>query len=148
MVSKQEKVLPLPKPGERNILVTSALPYVNNVPHLGNIIGSVLSADVFARFWRGRGGNVLFVGGELSLFLLICFCFWDLLFILSWSPFSRYHLFPSSSGWEAGGVDGWSRLWLWDWRCLVFYLPLSMSCLLLGSFFFIFFFIFIFLGQK
>ncbi|KAK4681053.1 hypothetical protein QC764_104020 [Podospora pseudoanserina] len=63
MVSKQEKVLPLPKPGERNILVTSALPYVNNVPHLGNIIGSVLSADVFARFWRGRGGNVLFVGG-------------------------------------------------------------------------------------
>lgn len=94
MVSKQEKVLPLPKPGERNILVTSALPYVNNVPHLGNIIGSVLSADVFARFWRGRGGNVLFVGGELSLFLLICFCFWDLLFIFGWSPFSRYHLFP------------------------------------------------------
>lgn len=39
----------LPKKGERNILVTSALPYVNNVPHLGNIIGSVLSADVFAR---------------------------------------------------------------------------------------------------
>lgn len=29
----------LPKPGQRNILVTSALPYVNNVPHLGNIIG-------------------------------------------------------------------------------------------------------------
>jgi methionyl-tRNA synthetase len=39
----------LPKKGERNILVTSALPYVNNVPHLGNIVGSVLSADVFAR---------------------------------------------------------------------------------------------------
>lgn len=39
----------LPKDGERNILITSALPYVNNVPHLGNIIGSVLSADVFAR---------------------------------------------------------------------------------------------------
>jgi hypothetical protein len=32
----------LPIPGQRNILVTSALPYVNNVPHLGNIIGSVL----------------------------------------------------------------------------------------------------------
>lgn len=29
----------LPKAGERNILITSALPYVNNVPHLGNIIG-------------------------------------------------------------------------------------------------------------
>lgn len=30
----------LPIPGKRNILITSALPYVNNVPHLGNIIGS------------------------------------------------------------------------------------------------------------
>lgn len=40
----------LPKKGERNILVTSALPYVNNVPHLGNVVGSVLSADVFARY--------------------------------------------------------------------------------------------------
>lgn len=39
----------LPQPGEKNILITSALPYVNNVPHLGNIIGCVLSADVFAR---------------------------------------------------------------------------------------------------
>jgi len=32
----------LPIPGKENILITSALPYVNNVPHLGNIIGSVL----------------------------------------------------------------------------------------------------------
>lgn len=39
----------LPKSGQDNVLITSALPYVNNVPHLGNIIGSVLSADVFAR---------------------------------------------------------------------------------------------------
>jgi hypothetical protein len=39
----------LPKPNERNILITSALPYVNNVPHLGNIIGCVLSGDVYAR---------------------------------------------------------------------------------------------------
>ncbi|RVW28260.1 Methionine--tRNA ligase, cytoplasmic [Vitis vinifera] len=29
----------LPIQGKRNILITSALPYVNNVPHLGNIIG-------------------------------------------------------------------------------------------------------------
>nr|POE86487.1 methionine--trna ligase, cytoplasmic [Quercus suber] len=43
----------LPEPGQRNVLVTSALPYINNVPHLGNIIGSVLSADVFARYCRG-----------------------------------------------------------------------------------------------
>lgn len=40
----------LPKKGQRNVLITSALPYVNNVPHLGNIVGSVLSADVFSRY--------------------------------------------------------------------------------------------------
>uniref|UniRef100_A0A6Q2X7T0 Methionine--tRNA ligase, cytoplasmic n=1 Tax=Esox lucius TaxID=8010 RepID=A0A6Q2X7T0_ESOLU len=49
--------------GKRNILVTSALPYVNNVPHLGNIIGCVLSADVYARYGRLRGWNVLYVCG-------------------------------------------------------------------------------------
>lgn len=43
-------LLRLPKEGKRNVLVTSALPYVNNVPHLGNIIGCVLSADVFSRY--------------------------------------------------------------------------------------------------
>lgn len=48
MESSTEKILP--KKGERNILITSALPYVNNVPHLGNIVGSVLSADVFSRY--------------------------------------------------------------------------------------------------
>lgn len=36
---KAEPRTVLPKAGERNVLVTSALPYVNNVPHLGNIIG-------------------------------------------------------------------------------------------------------------
>ena len=39
-----------PRSGRRNVLITSALPYVNNVPHLGNIIGCVLSADVFSRY--------------------------------------------------------------------------------------------------
>ncbi|EFQ98545.1 methionyl-tRNA synthetase [Nannizzia gypsea CBS 118893] len=53
----------LPVPGKRNILITSALPFVNNVPHLGNIIGSVLSGDAFARYCRGRGINTLYVGG-------------------------------------------------------------------------------------
>ncbi|KMT20269.1 hypothetical protein BVRB_1g002730 [Beta vulgaris subsp. vulgaris] len=60
MSQSEEKV---PISGKRNILVTSALPYVNNVPHLGNIIGCVLSADIFARFCRLRGDNVLFVCG-------------------------------------------------------------------------------------
>ncbi|KAL6976567.1 methionine--tRNA ligase [Sarracenia purpurea var. burkii] len=45
------KLPKLPIPGKRNILITSALPYVNKVPHLDNIIGCVLSADVFARYY-------------------------------------------------------------------------------------------------
>ncbi|KAI6244062.1 Methionine--tRNA ligase, cytoplasmic [Aphelenchoides fujianensis] len=53
----------LPEAGKRNILITSALPYVNNVPHLGNIIGCVLSGDVFARFCRIRGYQCLHVSG-------------------------------------------------------------------------------------
>lgn len=43
-------------------LITSALPYVNNVPHLGNLI-QVLSADVFARSCRLRGYETLYVCG-------------------------------------------------------------------------------------
>lgn len=42
-------------------LITSALPYVNNEPHLGNIIGSVLSADVYARFCRKNGYETLYI---------------------------------------------------------------------------------------
>ena len=53
----------LPQKGKRNVLVTSALPYVNNVPHLGNIIGCVLSADVYARFCRARGYNCIYICG-------------------------------------------------------------------------------------
>ncbi|XP_012281975.1 methionine--tRNA ligase, cytoplasmic [Orussus abietinus] len=53
----------LPKKGEKNVLITSALPYVNNVPHLGNIIGCVLSADIFARYCRQRNYNTLYISG-------------------------------------------------------------------------------------
>ncbi|KAJ6634290.1 Methionine--tRNA ligase, cytoplasmic [Pseudolycoriella hygida] len=53
----------LPVRGKRNVLITSALPYVNNIPHLGNIIGSVLSADIFARYSRVAGYNTLYVCG-------------------------------------------------------------------------------------
>ena len=64
-LSKTKKVcdVVLPVKGERNVLITSALPYVNNVPHLGNIVGCVLSADVFARFCRLRGYNTLYICG-------------------------------------------------------------------------------------
>lgn len=43
-------------------LVTSALPYVNNYPHLGNLI-QVLSADVFSRFCRLSGFDTLYICG-------------------------------------------------------------------------------------
>ncbi|MEM0347508.1 MAG: methionine--tRNA ligase [Zestosphaera sp.] len=45
-------------------VVTSAWPYINSVPHLGNMIGSVLSADVYARFLRMMGEDVVFVSGS------------------------------------------------------------------------------------
>ena len=48
---------------EEPYFITSALPYVNNVPHLGNIIGCVLSADVFARYLRKIGKKVLYLCG-------------------------------------------------------------------------------------
>ena len=60
-MTSQDKILP--QEGKRNILITSALPYVNNVPHLGNIIGSVLSADVFSRYNKARGRPTLYVCG-------------------------------------------------------------------------------------
>ncbi|MGE0408772.1 MAG: methionine--tRNA ligase [Amphiplicatus sp.] len=43
------------------ILITSALPYINGVKHLGNLVGSMLPADVYARFERARGNEVLFL---------------------------------------------------------------------------------------
>ena len=58
---EQSKIQPIK--GQRNVLITSALPYVNNVPHLGNIVGSVLSADVFSRFNKARNRPTLFVCG-------------------------------------------------------------------------------------
>ena len=48
---------------KKNILITSALPYVNNYPHLGTLIGCVLSADVFARYSRLKGNNTLYICG-------------------------------------------------------------------------------------
>ena len=43
------------------ILITSALPYINGIKHLGNLVGSMLPADVYARFQRQRGQEVLFI---------------------------------------------------------------------------------------
>jgi methionyl-tRNA synthetase len=43
------------------ILITSALPYINGIKHLGNLAGSMLPADVFARFQRAQGRETLFI---------------------------------------------------------------------------------------
>jgi methionyl-tRNA synthetase len=43
------------------ILITSALPYINGVKHLGNLAGSMLPADVYARFQRARGREVVYI---------------------------------------------------------------------------------------
>lgn len=48
------------------ILITCALPYVNNVPHLGHIAGCHLPADVFYRFHKNLGDDVVLVGGADS----------------------------------------------------------------------------------
>lgn len=42
-------------------LITSALPYINGIKHLGNMVGSMLPADVYSRYLRQRGHDVLFI---------------------------------------------------------------------------------------
>ncbi|UGY92662.1 methionine--tRNA ligase [Streptomyces gobiensis] len=42
-------------------LITSALPYINGIKHLGNMVGSMLPADVYARYMRQRGHDVLYI---------------------------------------------------------------------------------------
>lgn len=44
-------------------LITSALPYINGIKHLGNLVGSMLPADVYARFLRQQGETVLYICG-------------------------------------------------------------------------------------
>ena len=43
------------------ILITSAIPYINGIKHLGNLVGSQLPADLFARYMRARDHEVMFI---------------------------------------------------------------------------------------
>src|SRR6266487_4193516 len=63
-------MIPIPARGNETVgivgpmsrqLITSALPYINGVKHLGNLVGSMLPADVYARYMRQRGHDVLFM---------------------------------------------------------------------------------------
>jgi methionyl-tRNA synthetase len=48
----------------KNILVAAAWPYANSDIHVGNITGSYLPADIFARFQRLSGNQVIMVSGS------------------------------------------------------------------------------------
>ncbi len=49
---------------KRRVLVCSAWPYASGLPHLGNLVSSLLSGDVLARYHRLRGREVLYVSGS------------------------------------------------------------------------------------
>jgi methionyl-tRNA synthetase len=48
---------------KKRVLVCSAWPYASGVPHLGNLVSSLLSGDVFTRYYRLRNCDVLYVSG-------------------------------------------------------------------------------------
>jgi len=45
-------------------LITSALPYASGITHFGNVVGSTLPADLYARYCRLRGRDTLYVCGS------------------------------------------------------------------------------------
>ena len=49
---------------DEKIIVTAALPYSNGEIHLGHIASTYLSADIFVRYLRLKGKNVIFVCGD------------------------------------------------------------------------------------
>ena len=63
MVKDLEYMVTNSENNKQRRLITAALPYINNVPHLGHIVGSHLPADIFARYCRSKGYETVFVGG-------------------------------------------------------------------------------------
>lgn len=49
---------------KEKILVTAALPYANGPIHLGHLAGAYLPADIFVRYNRLKGNDILFVCGS------------------------------------------------------------------------------------
>ena len=52
---------PNPPENRQRHLITSAIPYINGIKHLGNLVGSQLPADLYARYLRARGHEVMFI---------------------------------------------------------------------------------------
>ncbi|BAG83363.1 methionine--tRNA ligase [Candidatus Azobacteroides pseudotrichonymphae] len=48
----------------KRFLITSALPYANGPVHIGHLAGVYIPADIYARYLRLRGEEVLFIGGS------------------------------------------------------------------------------------
>ena len=48
----------------KRTLITSALPYANGPVHIGHLAGVYVPADIYARFLRMNGEEVLFIGGS------------------------------------------------------------------------------------
>ena len=48
----------------KRTLITSALPYANGPVHLGHLAGVYIPADIYARYLRMKGEEVLFIGGS------------------------------------------------------------------------------------
>ena len=48
----------------KRILVTSALPYANGPIHLGHLAGAYLPADIFVRYHRLKGSDVVYICGS------------------------------------------------------------------------------------
>ena len=48
----------------QKILVTSALPYANGPIHLGHLSGAYLPADIYVRYQRLKGRDILFICGS------------------------------------------------------------------------------------
>jgi methionyl-tRNA synthetase len=46
------------------IIVTSALPYINGIPHLGNLAGSILPADIYSKYLSMAGRDHIFICGS------------------------------------------------------------------------------------
>jgi methionyl-tRNA synthetase len=44
--------------------ITSALPYANGPVHIGHLAGVYIPADIYARYLRGKGEDVVFIGGS------------------------------------------------------------------------------------
>ncbi len=52
------------KKNYKRVLVTSALPYANGPVHIGHMAGVYIPADIYTRYQRLKGREVLHIGGS------------------------------------------------------------------------------------